>query len=295
MSYIEDIQNRRNQVRNNIAKGFGCEFVKAEDDELGEIEKAVYADTPQNRKLGRVGQEYHRGRKKQNIGGNEQKNRKEEGSNNLKQGNTYDKFANYYKFQKNNGVKYPSFAIVREAKSENKGSVIEFTGTKKEFQEAIKKFNSATNSNISIDNFEREHSRGEVRWSATFNPQDGKLYKNDSEIPEQKTPNQAKTKSSKSNSSTTSITTVDDAATFLQKNVDKWSDYQYEELDDEKLEKQFDEANKYIKGFKQFDWKEEDEANAYKEKMEKKGYKIVNLGEGSDTYIFAVLKKSNKK
>lgn len=73
MSYIEDIQNRRNQVRNNIAKGFGCEFVKAQDDELGEIEKAVYADTPQNRKLGRVGQEYHRGRKKQNIGDNEQK------------------------------------------------------------------------------------------------------------------------------------------------------------------------------------------------------------------------------
>lgn len=193
MSYIEDIQNRRNQVRNNIAKGFGCEFVKAQDDEFGEIEKAVYADTPQNRKLGRVGQEYHRGRKKQNIEDNQQKNRKEEGSNNLKQGNS------------------------------------------------------------------------------------------------------AKTKSSKSKSSASSITTVDDAATFLQKNVDKWSDYQYEELDDEKLEKQFDEANKYIKDFRQFDWKETDEANAYKEKMEKKGYKIVDLGEGSDTYIFAVLKKSNKK
>nr|DAM87880.1 MAG TPA: hypothetical protein [Caudoviricetes sp.] len=33
-------------------------------DTLGEIEKAVYADTPQNRKLGRVGQEYHRGKGK---------------------------------------------------------------------------------------------------------------------------------------------------------------------------------------------------------------------------------------
>ena len=50
MSYIEDIQNRKNEVRNNIAKGFGCEFVKAQDDEFGEIEKAVYADTAQNRK-----------------------------------------------------------------------------------------------------------------------------------------------------------------------------------------------------------------------------------------------------
>ena len=64
MSYIEDIKNRRNEVRNNIAKGFGCEFVKAQDDELGEIEKAVYADTAQNRKLGRVGKEYHRGKGK---------------------------------------------------------------------------------------------------------------------------------------------------------------------------------------------------------------------------------------
>lgn len=76
MSYIEDIQNRRNMVRNNIAKGFGCEFVKAQDDELGEIEKAVYADTAENRRLNRVGQEYHRGRKKQGIGDNEQKDRK---------------------------------------------------------------------------------------------------------------------------------------------------------------------------------------------------------------------------
>lgn len=59
MSYFDDIQNKRNEIRNNIAKGFGCEFIKAQDDEL---EKAVYADTPQNRKLGRVGQEYHRGK-----------------------------------------------------------------------------------------------------------------------------------------------------------------------------------------------------------------------------------------
>ena len=64
MSYIEDIQSKRNQVRNNIAKGFGCEFVKAQDDEFGEIEKAVYADTAENRKLGRVGQEYHLGKEK---------------------------------------------------------------------------------------------------------------------------------------------------------------------------------------------------------------------------------------
>lgn len=61
MSYIEDIKNRRNVVRNNIAKSFGIEFQKSEEND---IEKAVYADNARNRKLGRVGQEYHRGKKK---------------------------------------------------------------------------------------------------------------------------------------------------------------------------------------------------------------------------------------
>lgn len=70
MSYIEDIQSKRNQVRNNIAKGFGCEFVKAQNDTLGDIEKAVYADTAENRKLGRVGQEYHRGKGKNEVKSN---------------------------------------------------------------------------------------------------------------------------------------------------------------------------------------------------------------------------------
>jgi hypothetical protein len=32
---IEEIQNFRNAVRANIAKGFGVEFQKSQDDELG--------------------------------------------------------------------------------------------------------------------------------------------------------------------------------------------------------------------------------------------------------------------
>ena len=66
----------------NIAKSFQenlnpeikeKKIEKSFDDELNEVyrelfgdvfEKAVYADTPQNRKLGRVGQEYHRGKGK---------------------------------------------------------------------------------------------------------------------------------------------------------------------------------------------------------------------------------------
>lgn len=57
MSFLEDIKNRRDAVRNNIAKGFGAEFTKSDEDGF---EKAVYADTYENRKLNRVGQEYHR-------------------------------------------------------------------------------------------------------------------------------------------------------------------------------------------------------------------------------------------
>lgn len=61
MSYIENIQSKRNIVRNNIAKSFGVEFQKSYEND---IEKAVYADNARNRKLGRVGREYHRGKKK---------------------------------------------------------------------------------------------------------------------------------------------------------------------------------------------------------------------------------------
>lgn len=90
------------------------------------------------------------------------------------------------------------------------------------------------------------------------------------------------------------ISTTEDAAAFLKENADKWFDYQYGDLDDEKLEAKFDAANKYIKNFKQFDWSDEEEADEYKDKMERKGYKVVDVS-GSDTYVLAVLKKSKKK
>lgn len=72
------ILQRRQAIVNNIQKGFNDDmenyFVqKALETEIekGEVEfdefnKAVYADTYENRKLGRVGQEYHRGKGKQN-------------------------------------------------------------------------------------------------------------------------------------------------------------------------------------------------------------------------------------
>lgn len=59
-------------------------------DTLGEIEKAVYADTAQNRKLGRVGREYHRGKGKKD-------DRKKNKSSNTED-SSYIKFIERYLF-----------------------------------------------------------------------------------------------------------------------------------------------------------------------------------------------------
>lgn len=75
-NFIDEIRKHNDISRQNIIKSFGGGqdlIAKAEGNELDEvyvelfgdtIQKAVYADTPQNRKLGRVGQEYHRGKGK---------------------------------------------------------------------------------------------------------------------------------------------------------------------------------------------------------------------------------------
>lgn len=89
---LEELRRHREMVQGRIQKSFESEgldlnILKAEETEIfkaqeteeqeasvtdlikagvleydDSIEKAVYADTPQNRKLGRVGQEYHRGK-----------------------------------------------------------------------------------------------------------------------------------------------------------------------------------------------------------------------------------------
>lgn len=97
----------------------------------------------------------------------------------------------------------------------------------------------------------------------------------------------------KSTPTKSSTPTVEQAAKFLEENASKWMDYQYGDLDDDSEEK-FSTAEKFIKTFKQFDYTEEDEAEEYRDKMENKGYKVVDVGDGSDTYVFAVLKKFTK-
>lgn len=100
---LEELRRHREMVQGRIQKSFESDgldlnILKAEETEIfkaqeteeqetsvtdlikagvleydDSIEKAVYADTPQNRKLGRVGQEYHRGKGKKTEESKEKK------------------------------------------------------------------------------------------------------------------------------------------------------------------------------------------------------------------------------
>ena len=64
MIYLDRISLSHSGGQDLIAKAEGNELDEVYVELFGDtIQKAVYADTPQNRKLGRVGQEYHRGGK----------------------------------------------------------------------------------------------------------------------------------------------------------------------------------------------------------------------------------------
>lgn len=83
------------------------------------------------------------------------------------------------------------------------------------------------------------------------------------------------------------------AIDFLTKNADKYMDYQYGDVDDE-TSKKFDEAMKHVKMGKIFDYGE-DGAEEYKDKMEGKGYHVIDLTPGSDQTSYALIKKPKEK
>lgn len=88
------------------------------------------------------------------------------------------------------------------------------------------------------------------------------------------------------------------AVNFLEENADWWSAYQYDSLDedDEKereIKEKFESAKKFISKFKTFQIhseKQEEKAKQYKKDMESKGFKLVDLGQGSGTVHYAILK-----
>ena len=82
------------------------------------------------------------------------------------------------------------------------------------------------------------------------------------------------------------------AIDFLTKNADKYLDYQYGDVDDE-TSKKFDEAMKHVKMGKTFDYGD-DGADEYKDKIENKGYHVIDLTPGSDQTTYALVKKPKK-
>lgn len=88
--------------------------------------------------------------------------------------------------------------------------------------------------------------------------------------------------------------TANDAAKFLSEHGEDYIDYQYGHMDeDDDLYDKFEAASKFIKKFEVFDWKQKDEANEYKMKMESKGYHVIDVGNGSDTIAYALIKKDD--
>ena len=197
-------------------------------------------------------------------------------------------------------VQNTKFVDSKGAKLEN-GLNITIVGNKSSVVKNIKSINKELGTNLSISDF--EHSP-KTRYTDNFyeisyRPNSDEFGKNKDlhnkikeEINKKQEDKKRQEKETKrKNLSSISLKSSDDIADFLEKYSEEYSDYQYGDLEDEELEKKFKEVEKRIKTYKQFDWTEHNEAEAYKDKMEKKGYKVVDLGEGSDTYSFVVLKK----
>jgi hypothetical protein len=54
------------------------------------------------------------------------------------------------------------------------------------------------------------------------------------------------------------------------------------------------EVNKYVITLKTFDWREAGAANYFRGLWKGKGYSVIDLGTGTDTYVLVVVKKGVK-
>ena len=91
--------------------------------------------------------------------------------------------------------------------------------------------------------------------------------------------------------------TASTAADFLEEHADEYLNWQYGDIEDEDLDDKFDAAVKFIddKKTKQFDGHEEDKMEKYVSSLESRGYRTIDVGGGSDTYVIIAIKdKSNQ-
>lgn len=337
---LEELRRHREMVQERIQKSFENglnfnilikgkenEFEKTQENEYTDysvndlikagvleyddtIEKAVYADTPQNRKLGRVGQEYHRG-----------KGKKVEEKTGEKSVNDNNKTPE--KKQQNIADKNLFGGVLDEVRKKRQGWILSRDWKKTLGKYDEDKLNSFIESHTEkLKNIQKRakdilNSKDRYPWGGKVKSDEEKQQlvheelknivdqedligyaknllsnKKVNENAENNTKNESKqeTKNGKMNFET--------AVNFLEENADYWSAYQYDSLDedDEKereIKEKFDSAKKFISKFKTFQIhseKQEEKAKQYKKDMESEGFKLVDLGQGSGIVHYAILK-----
>jgi hypothetical protein len=75
----------------------------------------------------------------------------------------------------------------------------------------------------------------------------------------------------------------------FEQNASKFYDWRYGEEVSPELQEIFEYIEENHKDEKFFDWKEEEEAMAYKAQMQDQGYAVIDAGVGSDAYDFIVI------
>lgn len=154
------IEVKKRLVQERIQKSF--------DDELEKARSGVYADTAENRKLGRVGQQYGGKKNEEEKGA---KNHAAKPSGNEPKGEKFD-------FNKIGRYKFiESFTIDRWPASDGLGHVfsIENTEGKRALKEDIDKFNKQTGLNVKLEDFKVKTSDGSRYFNLYYNSETGEI------------------------------------------------------------------------------------------------------------------------
>lgn len=275
------------------------------------IEKAVYADTAENRKLGRVGQEYHRGKgkkveektAKRGVKTEEQKptDKKQQ---HIDDKNLFGEVLDEVRKKRQGWILSRDWKKMLGKYDEDKlNSFIEFHTEKlKNIQKRAKDILNSKDRYPWGGKVKSDEEKQQLVHEELKNIVDNEdligyaknllSNKKGNDSSENSTNKESKqeTKNGKMNFET--------AVNFLEENADWWSAYQYDQLDedDEKereLKEKFESAKKFIKKFKTFtihNETQEEKAKQYKEDMEAQGFKLVDFGQGSGIVHYAILK-----
>lgn len=254
-----------------------------------EIEKArsgVYADNSLNRKLGRVGQQYGGKKSKDDKGGKKLVEKKAEKS------GKEDKVSKDYGPALMGKLMEAWELDSNHSFGERKKWENKLVETLNKMGLGVKWFYRHVDAIANADTGEYDYELEEQRDVNGDEKIDGliSLVREIGDDTENEPNNNKAT-----DSSNVGKLTANDAAEFLSKHGKDYLSYQYGNMDDDDLRDKFEAASKFIKQFEVFDWQQKDEADEYKTKMKKKGYNVIDVGDGSDTIAYALIKKDDVK